>query len=75
MSEAGRRKMYTNNDICSDERRDINQNSESNPLPTSVPTYDEMTEDDFNQMLAKGLEQIERGETVSMEEVFKDFDF
>ena len=48
--------------------------AESIPLPTSVPSYDEMTEDDFNQMLAKGLEQIERGETVSMEEVFRELD-
>ena len=67
--------MYTNNDICREERRAINQNAESIHLPTSVPSYDEMTEDDFNQMLTKGLDQIERGETVSMEEVFKDFDF
>ena len=47
---------------------------ESISLPTPVPAYDEMTEDDFNQMLTKGLEQIERGETVSMEEVFRELD-
>ena len=29
---------------------------ESISLPTPVPAYDEMTEDDFNQMLANGLE-------------------
>ena len=35
-----------------------------------VPVYDEMTQSEFNQMLAKGIEQIKRGETVSMDEVF-----
>ena len=48
--------------------------AESIPLPTPVPAYEEMTEDDFNQMLTKGFEQIERGETVSMEEVFRELD-
>ena len=37
---------------------------------TKVPVYDEMTQSEFNQMLAKGIEQIKRGETVSMDEVF-----
>ena len=35
---------------------------------------DEMTQEEFNQMLSVGLEQIERGETISMDEVFRDFD-
>ena len=39
-----------------------------------VPAYDEMTQSEFNQMLAKGLEQIERGETVSMDEVFDEIE-
>ena len=39
-----------------------------------LPAYDEMTDDDINQMLSTGLEQIERGETVSMGEVFNEIE-
>ncbi len=35
-----------------------------------VPVYEEMTQSEFNQMLATGIEQIKRGQTVSMDEVF-----
>ena len=35
-----------------------------------VPAYDEMTQSEFNQMLATGIAQIKRGETVGMDEVF-----
>ena len=39
-----------------------------------LPACDEMTDDDINQMLSTGLEQMERGETVSMEECFDEIE-
>ena len=43
------------------------------PIPKFLEG-EEMTQEEFNQMLSVGLEQIERGETISMDEVFRDFD-
>ena len=42
-----------------------------NVSKSKVPSYDEMTQSEFNQMLATSIAQIKRGETVSMDEVFE----
>lgn len=47
------------------------------PLTVSqskVPAYDEMTQSEFNQMLATSIAQIKRGETVGMNEVFDEIE-
>ncbi len=41
---------------------------------SKVPTYDEMTQSEFNQMLATSIAQIKRGETVGMDEVFDEIE-
>ncbi len=35
-----------------------------------VPSYDEMSKGEFNQMLANGISQIKEGKTATMDEVF-----
>ena len=37
---------------------------------SKVPSYDEMTQSEFNQMLATSIAQIKKGETLSMDDVF-----
>lgn len=41
---------------------------------SKVPSYDEMTQSEFNQMLATAVAQIKRGETVGMDEVFDEIE-
>lgn len=41
---------------------------------SKVPAYDEMTQSEFNQMLATSIAQIKRGETVGMNEVFDEIE-
>ncbi len=47
---------------------------ESIPFDSVKHMTDALGPDDISQMLSTGLEQIERGETVGMEEVFSELD-
>lgn len=43
-------------------------------LPAGIPSRDELTETQFNQMMEKGLEQAKSGDSFDVDEVFDELE-